>query len=112
MERRVFLAPVMPKPNACCNPLQKKCHNNIYKNIQKVTNRWDESFTYLIDKYVCGSCRLQFRKAQDSLELQKVSYCATTNCAANNTDLDSDYWDSDYSGSSDYENDPLYEGTA
>lgn len=41
----------------CCNPLQKKKHNSVYFNLNRITENWDTKFKPFIGLYVCNSCK-------------------------------------------------------
>lgn len=41
----------------CSNPLNKKNHKCVNKNIKVVNKNWSNVFSNLISKYICDSCR-------------------------------------------------------
>lgn len=49
----------MPKPNVCCNPLNKENHKKVYKNLLKVSDKYNAAFGTLLGKFICKCCKTQ-----------------------------------------------------
>ncbi|XP_039969200.1 uncharacterized protein LOC120781131 isoform X2 [Bactrocera tryoni] len=47
----------MPRANSCCNPLNKKSHKCVYKNVAIVTVNWSLKFANFVGKFVCKPCQ-------------------------------------------------------
>ena len=47
----------MPRANSCCNPLNRKSHKCVYKNVQQINECWIFKFKNFIGKFICGSCK-------------------------------------------------------
>lgn len=60
----------MPPPISCCNPLNKKKHKCVYKNVKRVNENWSSVFQNLIGKYVCHSCSRSILKSNSLPPLQ------------------------------------------
>lgn len=64
----------MPKANYCCNPLHKKHHKCISKNIAKAKVTWNARFANFVGKFICKSCQTQMnRMPEDNFSLPNTS---------------------------------------
>lgn len=83
----------MPSPKICCNPLNKKNHSCIYKNLRKITRNCNTKFSVFFGKYICTSCKSRMYKLQNSnnanFEIKKLLH------SSNDSDEESDVSNAD-----------------
>ena len=54
----------MPRAISCINPLNKKNHKCVYKNLVLVTDQWNYKFTQFVGQFVCVSCESAINKQE------------------------------------------------
>ena len=103
-----FIVSIMAPPPKCCNPLQKKNHNNVKNKLYYFTNDCDQRFSALFGSYVCNVCKVQLYKNKDSFQLKKVEKCVDNQSAQNKQQVEEDDEEMEKESTGDDDNDKTY----